>query len=418
MAPDTTQTIDPAILREERAAVGLVSAAHFFSHFYLLVTPFLFLSIQAEMGLSFTQLGLITAFYATGSAGGQFLMGIYVDRHGPRWFLILGMLTVAVAFILMGLATAYWMLLVLGLIAGLGDSVFHPADFSVITSTVHEDRLGRSYAFHAFAGFAGFGAAALIVPFINNLLDWHLTLIVLGAVGVLMTAILFVERARFEMISERPEDQLVQKSGSVLGEMWKYATMAPIFMLFLFYVMIAWSGQAIQQFSPAALPILYGVSEFGASSAVFAYLFAITIGILAGGYLADKTKRFDLIAGLGYGISIVLLIGVAMLALPFSLVVMALALAGFLSGLVMPSRDMVVQAVSPPGSAGKAFGFVNMGFGIGGMIGPVIFGAIMDTGFVQGIYYGSALFMFFAIVTGLAAARYAAVPQGEPQPAE
>ena len=107
-----------------------------------------------------------------------------------------------------------------------------------------------------------------------------------------------------------------------------------------------------------------------------------------------------------------------MLALPFSLVVMALALAGFLSGLVMPSRDMVVQAVSPPGSAGKAFGFVNMGFGIGGMIGPVIFGAIMDTGFVQGIYYGSALFMFFAIVTGLAAARYAAAPQGEPQPAE
>ena len=115
---------------EERAAVGLVSAAHFFSHFYLLVIPFLFLSIQAEMGLSFTQLGLITALYAAGSAGGQFIMGIYVDRHGPRWFLILGLLTVALAYIAMGMATAYWMLLVLGFVAGLGDSVFHPADFS------------------------------------------------------------------------------------------------------------------------------------------------------------------------------------------------------------------------------------------------------------------------------------------------
>ncbi len=413
-----TSVPDPAQLRVERAAVGLVSAAHFFSHFYLLVVPFLFLSIQAEMGLSFTQLGLITALYAAGSAGGQFIMGIYVDRHGPRWFLIFGLLIVALAYILMGMATAYWMLLALGFVAGLGDSVFHPADFSVITAAVHKDRLGRSYAFHAFAGFAGFGAAALVVPFVNSLVNWHVTLIIMGAAGVVMTAILYIERYRFEMMSERPEEERTKKSGTVLGDMKKFASMPPILMLFFFYVMVAWSGQGIQQFSPAALPILYGVGAAGVSTAVFGFLFSITIGILVGGYLADKTTRFNLIASLGYGVSIALLIAVAMVVLPFSLVVASFALAGFLSGLVMPSRDMLVSAISPPGAAGKAFGFVNMGFGFGGMISPVIFGLIMDTGFVPGVYYGTALFMFFAIVTALVAARYAAVPQGEPQPAE
>ena len=417
MVEISTKMTDAVQLREERAAVGLVSAAHFFSHFYLLVIPFLFLSIQAEMGLSFTQLGLITALYAAGSAGGQFIMGIYVDRHGPRWFLILGLLTVALAYIAMGMATAYWMLLALGFVAGLGDSVFHPADFSVITTAVHKDRLGRSYAVHAFAGFAGFGAAALVVPFVNSLVNWHATLIILGGVGVFMTAIIYFERHRFEMISERSEKDRSKKSGSVMSDMKKFASMPPILMLFFFYVMVAWAGQGIQQFSPAALPILYGVGEAGVSTAVFGFLFSITVGIVVGGYLADKTTRFDLIASLGYGVSIALLIAVAMVVLPFSLVVAAFALAGFLSGLVMPSRDMLVSAVSPVGAAGKAFGFVNMGFGFGGMVSPVIFGLIMDTGFVPGLYYGTALFMFFAIVTALAAAKYALATDGEPQPA-
>ena len=417
MVEISTKMTGATQIREERAAVGLVSAAHFFSHFYLLVIPFLFLSIQAEMGLSFTQLGLITALYAAGSAGGQFIMGIYVDRHGPRWFLILGLLTVALAYIAMGMATAYWMLLVLGFVAGLGDSVFHPADFSVITTAVQKDRLGRSYAVHAFAGFAGFGAAALVVPFVNSLVNWHATLIILGGVGVFMTAIIYFERHRFEMISERSEKDRSKKSGSVMGDMKKFASMPPILMLFFFYVMVAWAGQGIQQFSPAALPILYGVGEAGVSTAVFGFLFSITVGIVVGGYLADKTTRFDLIASLGYGVSIALLIAVAMMVLPFSLVVAAFALAGFLSGLVMPSRDMLVSAVSPVGAAGKAFGFVNMGFGFGGMVSPVIFGLIMDTGFVPGLYYGTALFMFFAIVTALAAAKYALATDGEPQPA-
>ena len=417
MVEISTKITGASQIREERAAVGLVSAAHFFSHFYLLVIPFLFLSIQAEMGLSFTQLGLITALYAAGSAGGQFIMGIYVDRHGPRWFLILGLLTVALAYIAMGMATAYWMLLVLGFVAGLGDSVFHPADFSVITTAVQKDRLGRSYAVHAFAGFAGFGAAALVVPFVNSLVNWHATLIILGGVGVFMTAIIYFERHRFEMISERSEKDRSKKSGSVMGDMKKFASMPPILMLFFFYVMVAWAGQGIQQFSPAALPILYGVGEAGVSTAVFGFLFSITVGIVVGGYLADKTTRFDLIASLGYGVSIALLIAVAMMVLPFSLVVAAFALAGFLSGLVMPSRDMLVSAVSPVGAAGKAFGFVNMGFGFGGMVSPVIFGLIMDTGFVPGLYYGTALFMFFAIVTALAAAKYALATDGEPQPA-
>ena len=417
MVEISTKVTGATQIREERAAVGLVSAAHFFSHFYLLVIPFLFLSIQAEMGLSFTQLGLITALYAAGSAGGQFIMGIYVDRHGPRWFLILGLLTVALAYIAMGMATAYWMLLALGFVAGLGDSVFHPADFSVITTAVHKDRLGRSYAVHAFAGFAGFGAAALVVPFVNSLVNWHATLIILGGVGVFMTAIIYFERHRFEMISERSEKDRSKKSGSVMSDMKKFASMPPILMLFFFYVMVAWAGQGIQQFSPAALPILYGVGEAGVSTAVFGFLFSITVGIVVGGYLADKTTRFDLIASLGYGVSIALLIAVAMVVLPFSLVVAAFALAGFLSGLVMPSRDMLVSAVSPVGAAGKAFGFVNMGFGFGGMVSPVIFGLIMDTGFVPGLYYGTALFMFFAIVTALAAAKYALATDGEPQPA-
>ena len=192
--------------------MGLVSAAHFFSHFYLLVIPFLFLSIQAEMGLSFTQLGLITALYAA-DLRAAIHYGIYVDRHGPRWFLILGLLTVALAYIAMGMATAYWMLLVLGLLRDWGTAFFIRQTFCH-HHAVHKDRLGRSYAVHAFAGFAGFGAAALVVPFVNSLVNWHVTLIILGGVGVFMTSIIYFERHRFEMMSERSRKIGIRSPGA------------------------------------------------------------------------------------------------------------------------------------------------------------------------------------------------------------
>jgi predicted MFS family arabinose efflux permease len=408
---------EKAVRHKERYVVNLISAAHFFSHFYLLTLPPLFLAMKEDLNVTFTELGLIVSVYAVGSFSGQYPMGVLADKYGPRWILILGMLTVSTMFVLMGLIPVYWVMVGLALFAGWGDSVFHPADFVVITATVVPKRSGRAYATHAFAGFAGFAAAPIVVDPIRLYASWQTALIVVGVLGLIMTIVLFANKELLIGEGETDHEELANarptESMGVL-EFFKYP---PILILFLFYIAVALGGSGIQQFSSSALPQMYGIEPSTANHVLFVYMVGISVGVLVGGWVADKTKRLDLVATIGYLMAIVMTCIVALNFLPFLWAAAALVIAGFMTGIVMPSRDVLVRSVTPKGNAGKAFGFVNSGFGLGGMVGPIIFGSIMDSGKVSGIYLVAAVFMFFAIVSALAAGRYARTDTS-PQPAE
>ncbi len=406
-----------AVRKKERYVVGLVSAAHFFSHFYILALPPLFLAMKEDLGVTFTELGLITAVYAVGSFTGQYPMGILADKFGPRWFLIFGTLTVSSVFVLMGLFPIYWVMVVLALFAGWGDSVFHPADFVVLTASVRPKRSGRAYATHAFAGFAGFAAAPVIVDPLRVYFSWQTALVVIGCLGLVMTAVLLANKSLLIGEEETPHPEQATSPPSQSMGVMEFIKFRPILILFFFYVAVALAGNGIQQFSPSALPSMYGIELSTANRVLFLFMVGISVGVLVGGYIADKVQRLELVATVGYVVAIITLCIVALNVLPFYLAATALVLGGFMTGIVMPSRDVLVRAVTPKGNAGKAFGFVNSGFGFGGMVGPLIFGSIMDSGAVTGIYYASAGFMFFAIVTALAAGRYARAGTAA-QPAE
>ena len=399
-----------SILHKERKVINLVSSAHFFSHFFILTLPPLFLTIKEDLGVTFTQLGVVVSVYAVGSFVGQYPMGVLADKYGPRWILICGILTVSLAFILMGLIPIYWFMVGLALIAGLGDSVFHPANFVVLTATVAPERSGRAYAFHAFAGFAGFAAAPIVVDALRVFWNWHFALISVGCLGVIMTVVLIVNKAL--LISEEKGSHLVQVHSpsttpvQIMGVL-EFIKFPPILILFFFYVAVALAGSGIQQFSPSALPEMYSVDVSAANQVLFIYMVNISIGILVGGYIADKVKRLDMVATVCYLIGIIMICVVAQNSLPFVFAAAGLAVAGFMMGIVMPSRDVLVRAVTPKGNAGKAFGFVNSGFGFAGIIGPLIFGRIMDSGQITWIYYGAAIFMGFTIITALAAGHFA-----------
>ena len=164
---------------------------------------------------------------------------------------------------------------------------------------------------------------------------------------------------------------------------------------------------------------MYGVGESTANRALFVYLASTAIGVLVGGFIADRFGRFDLVAAVGYLVAGVAMCLVALVLLPFSLVVVAFGLSGFMVGSIMPSRDLQVRASTPKGSAGKAFGFVSSGIGYGAAIGPLLFGWVMDAGWPPGVYYGTALFMMASIVLAIAATRIAGpAPRIKPQPAE
>ncbi|WP_240042091.1 MFS transporter, partial [Pectobacterium versatile] len=84
---------------------------------------------------------------------------------------------------------------------------------------------------------------------------------------------------------------------------------------------------------------------------------------------------------------------VAMYSLPTLVLVPLLAAAGFLSGMIAPSRDMLVRAASPPGAEGRVFGIVSTGFNLGGAAGPVLFGWLLDNGHPHAIFWSAVIFM-------------------------
>ena len=385
--------------------LGLVSAAHFFSHFYILTLPLLFLAIKAEYNVSFKELGLITALYGAGSALGQYPMGVLADRYGPRWFMICGLILVSGSFILMGASSSYWPLLGLALIAGLGDSVFHPTDFIVITASVRQEKLGRAYAFHAFMGFAGFAAAPIIIDPLRSHWDWHVAAMAAGSLGLVMAFLLLLNKNLLTGEAAKPateNEPLEAPMGAIA-----FLRSPPILMLFVFYIAAALAGNGIQQFTPSALPIMYGIDESWASRALMGFGLGIALGVLAGGYVAEKSSRLEMVATVCYVIAIVLVLLVAFIKMPALMIVIAIFTTGFMTGVVMPSRDLLVRAVAPKGSSGKAFGFVNSGFGYGAIIGPLVFGWVMDSGYIPGLYVGSAVFMAITIAAALAAANLA-----------
>jgi MFS family permease len=123
------------------------------------------------------------------------------------------------------------------------------------------------------------------------------------------------------------------------------------------------------------------------------------LGVLAGGIIADRTQRHSLVAATGLAISATLIAVIGASALPIAGLTAIIAMAGFASGTVAPSRDLIVRSVTPKGSTGKVFAFVSVGLDVGGVVAPLMFGWIMDNAGSRWVFWLTAMIMFGAIAT-------------------
>ncbi len=409
----------------EVLAIGLVSMAHFFSHFYILVVPALLPLIKADLGAesAFVLFGLIMTAYAGMSAAGQYPAGVVMDRCGARLFIIFGLIGISACMFLMGFANSVAVLVVLAAIAGLCDSQFHPSDYTIMTARVRGPWRGKAYAIHTSAGFLGFAATPTVVSFLAPNFDWREIMHILGIAGMI-GAVSLIIFARFlndrEFAAPAAETGAAQTdTGKAAGKSFIFTT--PILLMFGFYVATAMSGNGIQTFGIPAMIEMFEIDLVAANQTLAVYLWGITIGVFAGGMVTTWLKRFDAIAAVGYSLSAAVLILVGMSVTPVSGVVIGLAFVGFMIGAVMPSRDLMVAAIAPAGATGKAFGFVSTGFSVGGFFGPVLYGSIMDQNAPAWLFFTSAVLMLvtlgFAVAAGWAA-RSRGARKTVQQPAE
>jgi MFS family permease len=390
------------------AVMTLIGSGHALSHFYVLALPPLFPLLKEDLGVSYAALGLLVSLFNLVTGTFQVPAGILVDRLGARVLLGAGLAILGACFAGISLAPNYWMVVVLISVAGIGGSIFHPADYSIITASVDEKRMGRAFSLPTFTGSIGITAAPAVMILLTTLIGWRQALFAVALLSILVLAglVLFgslLRDERGDAAASKDEPAPPAAGNAVLFS-------APILTMFAFYVFVAMVGGGMQTFSVTVLVASKDAELSVANMLLTVFMAASAAGILLGGPLADRTRRHGLVATIAMIASAGLIVIVGAFGLPAAAIAVIFGAMGILQGCIRPARDMMVRAMTPRGAAGRVYGFVSTGYNIGNALIPVLLGWMVDIGHADSVFFVLAAIMIVAIATVGVARRPAAGP--------
>ncbi len=381
--------------------LAAISVAHWVSHFHIFVLPMLFPYLKAQLGVGYIELGFALTVFGLVSGLTQAPIGYLADHIGARKVLLIGLCVGGLALILLGMNLSYTSLILCSALLGLANSVYHPCDYAILSAHMDVRRMGRAFSIHTFAGFLGGAVAPAIMAALVAWVGGLGALMVAGAIGPAVALLLIVVGIPDASSADRKTDGATAPKQSVLTP--------AIIMLTFFFMLLGLSNAGISNFGVVALMTGYGVTFSAANIALTAFLGASAAGVLAGGYLADRTTRHGQVAAACFGINAIIMLVIATTNLPQVLLTSAMGIAGFLGGVIAPSRDMLVRNAAPPGAAGRVFGIVSTGFNFSGILSPLLFGWIMDQNMPHWVFGTSVAFMVLTVLLALVTDRK---PQG------
>ena len=401
----STATLDskPTVaLSQDAKVIGLVSLAHAISHFsHLLLVP-LFPVFQKEFALSFSQLGLLVTVFFVVSGLGQALSGFWVDKVGARPVLFSAIGVFVLAALVAANAQGYAWLIVAAALAGLGNSPFHPCDFTILNQRVSSPRLGHAYSVHGISGSLGWAIAPVFYAGLTTFVGWRNAYLSAALLYASVLTVLWLNRESFHTeIVKAVEANTETPVATSKESPFAYLKLPVVWWCFGFFMLSTVTLAMVQSFSVPILKALHGVNFEMATLTLTAYLLCSALGILVGGFIASSQAKQGISSE--KAIMICYLVGAALLVLCATGILgtvgtmIALAATGFVVGIGNPSRDMMVKNATPKGASGRMYGTVYSGFDVGFAVSPLIFGALMDKQMYTACLYGSAFVLFISI---------------------
>ncbi len=375
--------------------LALISTGHALSNFYVLCIPALIPFLKLEFGVSYTFLGLLLTVRAITTGFLQIPMGFMVDKLGGKKMLLAGLFTLSASFTLFAFIPNFWWGMPLMVLFGIGIATMRPSNYTILNASISPSWIGRAFGINMFAAHSGRAIAPPLIVSIAVFWDWRVAMFTAGIMGFVVATALTTQW-RFVR-----DDIVRPKKTHDLSFFQEIRTLASgsLFLFFIFFIFNALTTHGIHSFTVAALVELRAAPLTVASSALTVFLIASALGVLAGGFLVDKTPRHTLVAVLVMLSSGTLFILIGAVDMSIVLIIIAMSVAGILQGVLRPARDMLMRAVIPGESFGKAIGMVATGAAIGGALAPVIFGWILDTGHASWLFYVLAGCLTICIVT-------------------
>lgn len=386
-------------LRADATVIGLVGLGHGTSHFFHLLLAPLFPWLKYAFDLSYAELGLLMTVFFIVSGVGQALAGFVVDRIGALPVLLGGVALLCISALGLAASNSYAALMLFAAVAGAGNSVFHPADFTVLNRRVSTPRLGHAFSVHGLSGALGWAAAPVFLAGIATLTTWRVALLAAAALAFVVLAVLFFCRDLLD--PGEVSESVVQSRRDGGGDSLQFLRLPAVWMCFAFFLVASLSFGGIQSFAPAALRDLYSVPFTFATACITAYMLASAGGLIIGGFAAAKTRYHDRVIAVAFVIAGCASLFVALGSMPGWMVMPMLAVVGFGMGLAGPSRDLLVRAAAPRNATGRVYGVVYSGMDVGLAIAPPIFGALMDASHPGWVFVLIGLFQFAALVTAV-----------------
>ncbi len=414
MSSSSTLNLPLNPFRQDASVIGLVGLAHLVSHFSQLLLAPLFPWLKDAFNASYTELGFLMTLFFVVSCAVQTASGFLVDRHGPRPVLFAGLGLLALAAFGFALSTSYWMLALFAVVAGMGNGVFHPVDYTLLNRKVSAPRLGHAYSVHGITGSLGWALApALLVP-LALAFSWRVALAAAGGLILAVLLVLWWRRDVLRLDNTAPARAPVAAASPAPDGSFDFLRIPAVWMCFGFFFFYAMVISVVQAFAPEAARQLHGVPLALAAACLTVYMVGSAGGMVLGGFLAADASRCERIVGIAFGTAAMLALTLALADLPAMAVPVVFGVMGFASGVAGPSRDLLVKQSTPPNATGRVYGVVYSGLDIGQAVAPLIFGALMDQqrygavlvglAVVQGVLIASAFNVRRARRTALAAA--------------
>ncbi|UXH79940.1 MFS transporter [Roseateles amylovorans] len=388
--------------RRDIQTISLIGLAHGTSHFFHMLLPPLFPVFMREFGLSYSELGLLVTVFFVISGIGQALSGFLVDRTGARPILFLALGCFVLASIAAGTAQGFTGLALAAALAGLGNSPFHPVDFTILNKRVSQARLGHAFSVHGISGNLGWALAPVLLISVHQTTGhWRYAYVATALWAVCVMALLAFKR---DAIDDRQGAWSHEKAGAAAAPVdehpMAFLKLPSVWLCFSFFFFSTAALTAIQSFASPALSAMYGLSLASTAFVVTGYMLAGAAGMVLGGFLVARSQNLERNIAGAMTAAAALLALTATGWLPASLALVAAATAGFGTGLAGPSRDMLIKRAAPPGATGRVYGTVYSGLDTGFAVAAPIFGALMDRQWTSGVFWGAAL----ALLLGIAAA--------------